>query len=227
MLLFIPLMMLLAIVAGTTVYRRVRHQQGFYASRGCDDPTTDLSSDGGPPEQTFEGTPPPGRLWLDMSHAEYERMRAALGAEWEWEHGVRMRFNVDNFAEHFSTRFGDAAGFEVPKPTLAEIRDVQRVFPPPYSSGPWAKDAVSVLLPRELIVDLGEFRDLIVVEIDRIPGGTLGGPAGVVAHGIQRLLREACAGGTIADAEERLSDWYAGRRNVCRRHTGGRPRRAS
>ena len=106
-------------------------------------------------------------------------------------------------------------------------RDVQRVFPPPYASGPWVKDAIPVLLPRELVVDLGEFRDLLVVEVDRIPHGSLGGPSGIVAHGIQRILRDACAGAGTEAAEERLEEWYSGRRNVRRRHTGGRPRRAS
>ena len=225
--LLIPLMILLAIIAGASAWHVLHRQEHC-----CPGDPADTCDFGGPPAETFEGTPARGRLWLDLSEAEYERLRAALGDEWEWRDGVRMRFaghayevpQTETLSRVYQgTRFGDKAGFDLQPQAARGL--VQRVFPLPYASGPWAHDAIPVLLPRELIVDLGEFRDLVVVEVDRIPGGTLGGPAGIVAHGIQRILRDACAGAGTEAAEERLAEWYAGVRNVRRRHTGGRPTR--
>ena len=36
---------------------------------------------------------PAGRTRIEMDSEEYERMRDALGSDWEWRGLVRMRFN--------------------------------------------------------------------------------------------------------------------------------------
>lgn len=39
---------------------------------------------------------PDGRTCIEMDNAEYERMRDALGDEWEWQGDVSMRVGKDH-----------------------------------------------------------------------------------------------------------------------------------